>query len=433
MPEGMRRRLDSWKEIAEYLGRNTKTVARWEKHRGLPVHRVPGGRARTVFAFSDELDHWMEGVGSTLAAEDATSLVLLGASLPGYIRRRWVLVTAALLSVAISTLGWSVWTARSAPWAIQVLTRQGRTVVASTATGTVAWSFTPEFPIKPADFVIGWSDVGDLDGRPGSEAVAGLMGSWEAPDSLTVFTNRGDVLWQRILNDQVSFGGSTYGPPWRSLAVRRFEVDGQPRVGWTVHHHTWWPSLFVVFDGTGRPLDRFVHQGWLSSIRATADGRHILVAGAANAHNAYALAVLDARHPSGSPPPPEDPQFACGDCPPGRPLRYLLLGRSELAALLATPLHHPGKPAEISILPSGAVEVRVQQTLGDAEPAEAIFEFDADLRLRRSRVNDTYWTWHRELERAGRVTHTADQCPDRRGLSVREWTPNAGWRELPIH
>ena len=30
-------RLDSWKEIARHLGRDVRTVMRWERERGLPV------------------------------------------------------------------------------------------------------------------------------------------------------------------------------------------------------------------------------------------------------------------------------------------------------------------------------------------------------------------------------------------------------------
>lgn len=32
-------RLDSWKEIASYLKRDVRTVQRWERREGLPVHR----------------------------------------------------------------------------------------------------------------------------------------------------------------------------------------------------------------------------------------------------------------------------------------------------------------------------------------------------------------------------------------------------------
>jgi Tol biopolymer transport system component len=54
-----KRRLDSWKEIADYLRRDVRTVIRWEKQRQLPVHRIPGGKRHTVFAFTDEIDAWM--------------------------------------------------------------------------------------------------------------------------------------------------------------------------------------------------------------------------------------------------------------------------------------------------------------------------------------------------------------------------------------
>jgi TolB-like protein/Tfp pilus assembly protein PilF len=53
------RRLDSWKAIAQYLGRDVRSVQRWEQHRRLPVHRVPGQKGGTVFAYEHELDHWL--------------------------------------------------------------------------------------------------------------------------------------------------------------------------------------------------------------------------------------------------------------------------------------------------------------------------------------------------------------------------------------
>ena len=54
-------RLDSWKVIAEYLGRYVRTVIRWEKERGLPVHRIPGERGHGVFALRAEVDAWLHG------------------------------------------------------------------------------------------------------------------------------------------------------------------------------------------------------------------------------------------------------------------------------------------------------------------------------------------------------------------------------------
>ena len=53
-------RLDSWKEIASYLGREVRTVQGWEKNEALPIHRHQHARQGTVYAFKPELDDWRE-------------------------------------------------------------------------------------------------------------------------------------------------------------------------------------------------------------------------------------------------------------------------------------------------------------------------------------------------------------------------------------
>jgi TolB-like protein len=56
-----RSRLAGWKKIADHLGRDPRTVQNWERERALPVHRIPGGRGATVFAYADELAGWLDG------------------------------------------------------------------------------------------------------------------------------------------------------------------------------------------------------------------------------------------------------------------------------------------------------------------------------------------------------------------------------------
>jgi tetratricopeptide (TPR) repeat protein len=55
------RRLDTWKEIGAFFGRDERTVKRWETTRGLPVHRVPGAGRANVYAYTDELAEWLSG------------------------------------------------------------------------------------------------------------------------------------------------------------------------------------------------------------------------------------------------------------------------------------------------------------------------------------------------------------------------------------
>jgi TolB-like protein len=57
----MGERLDSWKDIADYLCRDVRTVQRWERERDLPVHRLPGGRKPRIYAMKSELDLWLKG------------------------------------------------------------------------------------------------------------------------------------------------------------------------------------------------------------------------------------------------------------------------------------------------------------------------------------------------------------------------------------
>ncbi len=62
MSENRDDRLDSWKAIAEYLDRDSTTVMRWAKEKGLPVHVVPGEgqRRRAVYAFKTEIEAWLK-------------------------------------------------------------------------------------------------------------------------------------------------------------------------------------------------------------------------------------------------------------------------------------------------------------------------------------------------------------------------------------
>ena len=68
-PDSRGRRLESWKEIASYLGRDVTTVRRWEKREGLPVYRLQHSKLGSVYAYTLELDAWRdkEAQSETLA------------------------------------------------------------------------------------------------------------------------------------------------------------------------------------------------------------------------------------------------------------------------------------------------------------------------------------------------------------------------------
>lgn len=62
--------LDSWKEIASYVRRDVSTVQRWEKREGMPVHRHVHDKRGSVYAFSSELDAWLQSRKLRLQEEE---------------------------------------------------------------------------------------------------------------------------------------------------------------------------------------------------------------------------------------------------------------------------------------------------------------------------------------------------------------------------
>jgi tetratricopeptide (TPR) repeat protein len=97
-------RLESWKRIAAYLNRDVRTLRRWERNEGLPVHRQMHDRQATVYAYKSELDAWREsrtheGGGQAQAPRRALPLPSRG-----------LLVLSALL-VGAAGLWW--WQSRS--------------------------------------------------------------------------------------------------------------------------------------------------------------------------------------------------------------------------------------------------------------------------------------------------------------------------------
>ena len=83
-------RLESWKEIAAYLNRSVRTLHRWEKEEGLPVHRQLHKELGSVFAYKNELDAWArarsirpeppEEKGEPAAANRSRASIIIAAS-----------------------------------------------------------------------------------------------------------------------------------------------------------------------------------------------------------------------------------------------------------------------------------------------------------------------------------------------------------------
>ena len=329
MGEREQARLDSWKEIAEYLGRDVRTAIRWEHERGLPVHRVPGGRRGVVFAYGSEIDRWRAGASPRPAPRSGPSRRPSPPLLPmrrltpatresaptpcsrsrgsaaGSLRRlAWLgagLAAAALLvaGAAAFRLNGRLTPGRARQPGLARVEFGPREVLARTEAGDLAWRHDLEGPLEDLS-AEGFSRryaIADLDGDGSAEVVATVplsIGSGVLQDELICFSSTGEVRWRTRLDNRVTFQGGTFGPPWFNGRVAVYTVAGKTRIAWAQSHFTWWPGILTVLDGSGRRLSTFIQAGqirnsrWLTFRHSRVDRRHVQRVCAAS------LAVLDA-------------------------------------------------------------------------------------------------------------------------------------------
>jgi TolB-like protein/tetratricopeptide (TPR) repeat protein len=102
------RRLESWKEIAAYLGRDVTTVRRWEKHEGLPVYRLLHHKLGSVYAYAAELDAWRDKRAPTAATDAPDVRQVSEVVRRGTHARR----AAALAALALALAAGLIWLAR---------------------------------------------------------------------------------------------------------------------------------------------------------------------------------------------------------------------------------------------------------------------------------------------------------------------------------
>jgi hypothetical protein len=426
------RRLTSWKAIAAYLGREVRTVMRWEKDRGLPIHRGPDGRSGVVFADKDELDAWTRGHKAepeSALPEPASSLPVARTAIGHW---RVAAAAAGILTIAVGLGGWRVRVsgADDQPASVDMT---DRAVIARHADGSEKWRH--EFAERVTPLL-------QRMGLP-TEPLAGdglLAATSESTHDATKLTRGGQLLWfdsagsiRRTFSfdDRLTFGARAYSAPW---SLTDYQVDGagdQRRIAISAHHYDWWPALVTILDSRWHRRATFVHAGWIEQVRWL-PGARLAVAGFSNLKDGGMIALLDSNDIGGQAPSPSGSEFECAGCGSGRPVRYVVMPRSEVNRVSAAPFNRASL-----IVWTGALAVRTMELPpgpGGVAPANAVYEFNSQLDLVHAAYSDRYWDVHRELERTGKLTHARERCPEREGpRQVEIWEPATGWRVQTVN
>jgi eukaryotic-like serine/threonine-protein kinase len=202
-PQPLGERLDSWKEIAAYLKRDIRTVQRWEKHEGLPVHRHLHDERGTAYAYRGEIDEWLQTRSrqqnevpadghSTVSghAPDASS------TSSGRSPRRLFLYVA-LAAALVAVIGtWAL--SRSSPAAVAPLS--SLSIVFAPSERFHDWG--PDFALSPDGSTLVYAGLGgrlhlrriDQLSARGLEGTDGSWGPFFSPDGRWIGFNHGGHL-----------------------------------------------------------------------------------------------------------------------------------------------------------------------------------------------------------------------------------------------
>jgi hypothetical protein len=439
--DGHERRLDSWKEIAAYLRRDERTAGRWEKEKGLPVHRVPGGRRQMVFAYAEELDVWLRQEGQRERDQTSPATTSVQPSRAArYVKWKHAplvsLIASVFVLIALIAFSWRA----AAPHSIAKVAFTGNSLQAWDERDRLSWTYT--FTASLDSSVIGGSHaleslvrIADLTGN-GDQQVLVVAPFRNGPNptdlprvEVDCFSRRGRLLWSYTPNEKYRFGDHELeGWTIRDLFL---STAGPKRNIWiSVAHYIWGNSLVVQLDPEdGKPTIRFVNTGIVHKLDElrTPRGTYLLAAGFNNEYEAGSLALMDERKPFAASPQTPGTRHECSSCPKGVPDYYFVFPRTEINELEKV---YEDSVRNIHVYRDGFEVDKYELQEGNPRTSYS-FEVEPTVRPTTFRFDSSYDMLHRELEAEKRLKHTLALCPDRLNPKpVRMWTPAKGWSQF---
>jgi len=369
--------LQSWKEIAHYLGVSVRTAQLWEQDRGLPVQRMPGHRSG-VRATVDELELWKSG-------DPAKEQQLPDSHDPGRgfsWRISWrigAIVGLAIVAISVT----AAITFRAPELASVRLTDDGLSGLDSK--GAPIWH--KHFGvINRGAFEAGESNIwmGDLDGDTSKDVlfIPTTLGVKTGPIPLLRLNSDGTERWRFDPGRKVSHKGFVYEAPF---VARQFAVLPNQRIVVTSHHSVYTPAQIAVLDArNGSVLREYWHRGHLNVLAMGTFGqRAAILAGGVNHERQTATAVvLDPDSLEGCQVENGLPQF--DNMKPGKELARVSFPRSSL------PISQPyNSVARFVAESSGGFRVEVMERINE-NPVTYHYHLGPNLDLKRLIFSDLF-------------------------------------------
>ncbi|MBL8144176.1 MAG: hypothetical protein JNM38_23885 [Acidobacteria bacterium] len=468
-------RLNGWKDIANHLGKGVRTVQRWEKVYGLPIHRIGQDGGDIVFAFAPEIERWLadferqrlsgairEEPSATIDAKPADVTPFEATSTTGDHdsadagagpppspppdiaprgRRWWMPLLAACASVAVVAAGGLAWSRSAATRANEAQPAAWRveadTLVILDARGRECWR--RPFPIDLVEEHYNAPSpsiehlpiarqpviIVDLEGDGTREVVFAVIAEPAEGSPLYVFDHDGRVRFEHRRAPTMTFGDTRYAPPWFLRGVTITTTASGDKSIWAVFiHHLWFPTVLDQLAPDGTLRSSYVSNGYISSIDAGTwrGGPAIFVGATSNETRGASLAIFSGTGVRGSAPAANE-AYRCVDCPTGAPDAFVVFPRSCLRTLRddtsdVTRTWEDG---------TGRLTVMVQQGREPVPPSTAqipvpvYYEIDRDLGRAGVEVSREFRLMHDAVRQQGRLDHDIGERDRALMLPVRRW------------
>ncbi|MDE3165021.1 MAG: hypothetical protein KGN36_04370 [Acidobacteriota bacterium] len=364
-------------------------MQRWEAS-GMPVYRQGEGAKARVFAYTDELEAWVQASDGGRPAAPAAA------------RRRIPWWAAAVLVAVLTAGGWMAWRLRGGEphsWSFE-----GDRLLVREEAGRVLW----EQRFAGADFLGPYNrdpvTIADIDGDGHSEVLVNLLPANVGREggSLACYEHGGGLRWQFRYGGIRRFGGRTFEPDYRGRFVRPLRAGGKRYVLTVANHFLWYPAQVALLDPrTGKAVEEYWHPGSIYHYAlhdTDGDGADEFVFSAINnpgqglGHAAVGVLELPFSRAKRA---EADPRFP----PPtgGGEAAYVLFPLPDMCRV-------EGQLPMVQDLTLDALgRLRVQ--VPAPEGGGIIYYLDRRLRVLEYRLTDNYAAVHERLRRGGHLDH----------------------------
>ena len=335
--------LQSWKEIATYLGCDPRTCRRWEKQLNLPVRRIGEGARPRIIAFKKDLNEWLQSTDQKRKEIQGKHVFKKSQVFP-------ILLVVGIV-VALLAIGWitKVFTPKT-PAGFQI---DNSRLVILNSRGNVLWKYETaienlcvqniyenHFQYKRISKENGERElphliIKDIDADQKPEILFSTQTQDEFGEGeLFCFNAAGKIMWRFEAGQEIKFGTTIYSHDYRikGFDVFDFNKDGTCEILVIARHRNHYPNQIALLDSKGKMIGEYWHTGYLIDygfLDIDDDGKEeIILGGCNNEYKKGCLVVLEPENIHGG--SPQTGGYRCPELTRGAEKFYVLLPRTEV-------------------------------------------------------------------------------------------------------